>query len=138
MSNRFRDSAFKKQLIAALTAALQIDGCRNHADLSTAWEAVEKNSPISGKRARRALSECLAEANRAGTDIPEDVESLIHGVIASVDDRGGVLPDADGKLSHIHLRVEPGRKSAYVRAAQSNGETLSEWITRHCDREAGY
>jgi hypothetical protein len=59
-------------------------------------------------------------------------------VIGGVSDRGGVLPGGDGKLSHVHLRVEARRKSAYVRAAQSNGESLSEWITRHCDREAGH
>lgn len=47
-------------------------------------------------------------------------------------------PPAEGEAAkgHIHLRTTMARKNAYVRAARPKG--LSEWITDHLDRAAGY
>lgn len=126
----------KTDIINALSAALRAEGVPNHAEITTAIQAVKIGSPIALKRARRALANALC-AGREDT-LADDERELCRYVLSAISDEGGRLPQGDGKLSHIHLRVESGRKSAYVRAAQSNSESLSEWIARHCDREAGY
>lgn len=49
------------------------------------------------------------------------------------------LPAGDGKTSHLHLRVEPGRKAAYVKAAQkSTHRKLAPWAIEVLDAAAGY
>ena len=122
-------------LIQSLRAAMGAEP-DNLPEIITAIKAVEIGSPIALKRVRRALSNALAGDRLDRLD--DDARELCLSVIDSINDEGGRMPVTTGKLSHIHLRVENGRKSAYVRAAQSNGESLSEWIARHCDREAGY
>lgn len=52
--------------------------------------------------------------------------------------RGRPVKDAEAATAHIHLRVTPDRKSTYVRKAQATGQSLSNWMTETCDREAGY
>lgn len=44
--------------------------------------------------------------------------------------------DVTSATAHIHLRVTPERKSAYVRAAKP--QSLAEWMTEACDRAAFY
>lgn len=45
-------------------------------------------------------------------------------------------PDPRKPVAHIHLRVSPRRKSAYVRAARPG--KLDAWATRSLDAAAGY
>lgn len=40
------------------------------------------------------------------------------------------------KRGHIHIRTTIDRKTAYVRAANAAGKTLSDWITDTCDEKA--
>jgi hypothetical protein len=47
------------------------------------------------------------------------------------------LPPADGKTSHLHLRVEPRRKAAYVKAAaKSPHGKLAPWAIAAMDEAA--
>ena len=49
------------------------------------------------------------------------------------------LPEGDGKESHLHIRIEPRRKAAYVKAAQrSPDKKLAPWVTAALDQAAGY
>lgn len=121
----------KTTIIQALSAALGAEGVTNHSEITTAIQAVNVGSPIAIKRAKRAL--CNALADGRGDTLDADSRDLCLQVIGSIADAGGVLPTGDGKQSHIHLRVEPERKSRYVRAAQCNGESLSDWMVRQCD-----
>ena len=121
-------------LIQALHAAIGAEP-DNLPEIMTAIKAVEVGSPIALKRVRRALSNALAGDRLDRLD--DDARELCLTIVGSIPDDGGRLPDSDGKQSHIHLRVEASRKSSYVRAAQRSGESLSEWMTRHCDRESG-
>jgi hypothetical protein len=50
---------------------------------------------------------------------------------------GRPTADETPASAHIHLRVTPERKSAYVRAAQAQGQNLSDWMTDTCDAAAG-
>lgn len=118
-------------IIKALSAACGAEGVSNHAEIATAIQAVKLKSPIALKRAKRAL--CNALAGGRDESLDADSRDLCLQVISSIADAGGVLPNGDGKQSHIHLRVEPDRKSRYVRAAQAGGESLSDWIVRQCD-----
>jgi hypothetical protein len=55
--------------------------------------------------------------------------------------RGGTRTGAgrpalyEGKPAFIQLKAEPERKSRYVKAAQSAGKTLRDWIFDACDKE---
>lgn len=45
------------------------------------------------------------------------------------------LPKGDGKTSHLHLRIEPGRKAAYVKAAKRSGlGKLAPWAIAVLDQ----
>lgn len=48
------------------------------------------------------------------------------------------LPDDQRADSLIQLRVTRRRKSAYVRAANRQKQTLSGWCFEALDRESGY
>lgn len=48
------------------------------------------------------------------------------------------LPDDKKANALIVLRVKRRQKSAYVRAANVKGETLSAWSLRALDKESGY
>lgn len=117
-------------IIEVLRAAMGAEP-PNIPEIMTAIQAVNIGSPIGIKRAKRAL--CNALADGRGDTLDPDSRELCWHVIASIADSGGVLPSGDGKLSHIHLRIEASRKSRYVRAAQSGGESLSDWMIRQCD-----
>lgn len=45
---------------------------------------------------------------------------------------------ADRAEAWIQLRVQARRKSAYVRAANRAGTTLTDWSLTHLDRASGY
>jgi len=46
--------------------------------------------------------------------------------------------EEDKATTNIHLRTVPRRKSAYVRAASSQGKTLADWVTEWLDAASGY
>lgn len=48
------------------------------------------------------------------------------------------LPEGETADSFIHLRCKRRRKSAYVRAANKNGQTLAAWMFDACDLAAGH
>lgn len=58
-------------------------------------------------------------------DRSADEQSLIESFCAT-----------ETKQAHIHIRTTMDRKTTYVKAAQREGKTLSEWITAHCDAAA--
>lgn len=44
------------------------------------------------------------------------------------------LPEDAGKTSHLHLRIEPRRKAAYVKAAKRSGlGKLAPWAIQALD-----
>jgi predicted HicB family RNase H-like nuclease len=48
-----------------------------------------------------------------------------------------VLPPNKSASAIVKLRVHPRQKSAWVRAAQRSGQTLSAWITKVAGDRAG-
>jgi hypothetical protein len=46
------------------------------------------------------------------------------------------LPDGVAASAFLHLRVNPGRKAKYVRAANQRRLTLAAWCLEHLDNAA--
>lgn len=57
------------------------------------------------------------------------------------DKRGGYREGAgrpsvfDGKPAIIHIKTTPDSKARYVKKAQAEGKTLSEWVLDACNNE---
>lgn len=102
--------------------------------------AIRHPETVSSAQAKRAAEAAAIiipgalSANVTEESWSFDFEDLKPGKIIN---RGRPPRDSESATSHIHLRVTPDRKAGYVRAAQSAGESLSDWMTRQCDAAAG-
>lgn len=102
-------------------------------ELLDASLAVKIQSPIAETRVARVLTRCrrLAEG-----DLLRDIDAILDG-LDSAPRRGRLPEERETATAQIQLRVEPSRKTAWVRYAQEHGG-LSATITRLMDQAAGY
>ncbi|MEN9362157.1 MAG: hypothetical protein RL095_3692 [Verrucomicrobiota bacterium] len=134
----------KQRIASALKRGLTIEGA-NINEINQALQAIAINSPIAPKRVTRAIASIAVLINSMGQvkyerglgEYLDELERLM-GMMPDANQPGPLPAIDDGKTAQIQMRVEPSRKTAYVRAAQEAGCTLAEWITRQCDPPAGF
>jgi hypothetical protein len=100
---------------------------------------VATRTPPSGHWLAVVLLPGLANTARSDISWIGDFERcMAAALLLPAPSRGPGRPptEAESAVGHIHMRVTMDRKNSWVRAAQSQGLSLSDWIEAKCDPHA--